>query len=200
MLEVSELPVHKDMPDPMILNSGERVTTPRQWQRRREEMKEILEHYFLGQAPPAPGNVTGEVVESKKLLDGTVAFDLVRVRFGPEQKLTFELAIFTPANATGPLATIVHPTFHPTPGTKLRNSELKAVTSRAPTSPRHRLVRSSIGFPVRSAIIPACSAPPRDTIPFFFTKSLMPSRPRRAKPLSTARWVGPVTRERLRRD
>ncbi len=145
MPEAAGLPVRNEMPDPMILNSGERVATPQQWQQRREEMKAVLEYYFLGHAPAAPGNVTGEVVESKKLVDGTVVFELVRVRFGPEQKLTFELAVFKPANERGPTATIVHPTFHPTPGTKLRHFPT-ALSANAGTQPTTRSIERQKTF------------------------------------------------------
>ena len=55
--EVKDLPVQTNMPDVMTMADGAKVTTVEQWRQRREEMKEILEHYELGHAPPPPGNV-----------------------------------------------------------------------------------------------------------------------------------------------
>jgi len=39
---VSELPTRSAMPDVMVMNDGTRVTTPRQWEARRQEMRRIL--------------------------------------------------------------------------------------------------------------------------------------------------------------
>jgi hypothetical protein len=61
---VNELPVLKEMPDVMVTNNGTPVTTPRQWRKRREEMKKILQYYAVGRMPPPPGNVKGKVILS----------------------------------------------------------------------------------------------------------------------------------------
>ncbi len=57
---VKDLPVRKEMPDVMIMNDGTKVTTRTQWEKRREEMKRILEYYAVGEMPPPPGNVKGK--------------------------------------------------------------------------------------------------------------------------------------------
>ena len=67
---VNDLPVRKEMPDVMIMNDGTRVTRVEQWIRRRAEMKAILEHYELGHAPPPPGNVRGQDIQSRLVLNG----------------------------------------------------------------------------------------------------------------------------------
>src|ERR1700722_6503397 len=95
--DVNDLPVQTNLPDVMTMADGTRVTTPEQWQQRREEMKAILEYYELGHAPPPPGNVTGEDIKSADFLDGTVKYRLVHLKFGPEEKLGMDIAIFTPA-------------------------------------------------------------------------------------------------------
>ena len=64
------LPERKAMPDPMVLNDGTRVATPEQWQKRRTEIREVLEYYHVGRLPPAPGNVKGSEVSSQLLLGG----------------------------------------------------------------------------------------------------------------------------------
>ena len=49
---VDELPTRTGMPDVLVQNDGTRVTTPRQWQARRQEMRRILSYYAVGQMPP----------------------------------------------------------------------------------------------------------------------------------------------------
>ena len=53
---VAELPVIKEMPDPLVMRDGTRVSTPEQWRARRGEMIQILEDYEYGHMPPPPGN------------------------------------------------------------------------------------------------------------------------------------------------
>jgi len=117
---VKDLPVHPEMPDVLTMLDGTRVTNIVQWPARRAEMKAILEHYELGHAPPPPGNVSGTDVRSQTVLDGTANFRLVHLKFGPDQKLGIDIAIFTPTN-TGPFPTIINPSFFMTPGVNFTN-------------------------------------------------------------------------------
>ena len=103
---VNELPVRKDLPDVMVFNDGSRVKTPAQWKKRREEMKRILAYYAVGQMPPPPGNVKGQVVQSETVLDGGVKYRLVHLTFGPAEKLSLNIGIFTPASG-GPFPAII---------------------------------------------------------------------------------------------
>jgi len=103
---VNELPVRKDLPDVMVMNDGARVTNRLQWERRREEMKRILAYYAVGQMPPPPGNVKGTEVHSETVLDGAVRYRLVRLTFGPGEKLSLDIGIFTPASG-GPFPAII---------------------------------------------------------------------------------------------
>ncbi|HWC61333.1 MAG TPA: hypothetical protein VHC44_16690, partial [Verrucomicrobiae bacterium] len=119
--EVKDLPVQTNLPDVMTMVDGTKVKTPEQWQRRREEMKEILEHYELGHAPPPPGNVRGKDLKSRAVLDGAANFRLVHLEFGPKQSLGFDIAIFTPTGS-GPFPTIINPSFFMTPGAGSTNA------------------------------------------------------------------------------
>jgi hypothetical protein len=120
--DVKDLPVQTNLPDVMTMLDGTKITSVAQWPARREEMKEILEHYELGHAPPPPGNVSGKDIQSKTLLDGTVKFRLVHLSFGPEKKLGLDIAIFTPAKIKGPFPTIINPSFFGTPGVGVTNN------------------------------------------------------------------------------
>src|SRR5690348_11187566 len=48
----TELPTREAMPEVLTTNDGSRVSTVAEWQKRREEMKRILEYYAVGQSPP----------------------------------------------------------------------------------------------------------------------------------------------------
>jgi hypothetical protein len=97
---VDALPVRKAMPDVLVMNDGSPVTTPKQWQKRREEMRQILRYYAVGQMPPPPGNVKGAEVASELVLDGTVKYRQVHLTFGPSRKLALDIGIFTPATGS----------------------------------------------------------------------------------------------------
>jgi hypothetical protein len=112
---VADHPELKEMPDPLTMLNGQKVTSLTQWRLRREEMKQILEFYELGHAPPPPGNVTGRDLQSCELPGAAVRFRLVHLQFGPEQSPGFDVAIFTPAG-NGPFPTIINPSFFSTPG------------------------------------------------------------------------------------
>ena len=114
--DVNDLPSQKEMPDVMVMLDGTRVTTVEQWQKRREEMKQIIEYYELGHSPPPPGNVKGTDLKSQTVLDGAAKYRLVHLSFGPDEKLGFDIAIYTPATGDGPFPTIINPSFFGTPG------------------------------------------------------------------------------------
>ncbi|HEY7091212.1 MAG TPA: alpha/beta hydrolase family protein, partial [Tepidisphaeraceae bacterium] len=103
---VDELPAHPEMPDVLKMSDGTRVTTSQQWQRRREEMRHILEYYSMGTAPPPPGNVKGHEIHSEQLADGKWKYRLVHLTFGPQESLGFDVGIFTPT-AGGPVPAVI---------------------------------------------------------------------------------------------
>lgn len=102
------LPLQPAMPDVLRMNNGKPVTSPKQWQQRRAEMRRTLEYYAVGQAPPPPGNVRGELLQSQLLRKGTVRYRLVRLSFGPRQSLSLNIGIFTPVQ-TGKVPAVIAP-------------------------------------------------------------------------------------------
>ena len=115
---VNQLPNRPAMPDVMTLNNGRKVKTLKQWDERRAEMKRTLEYYAVGQAPPPPGNVKGLEVSSQMLMSGKVKYRLVHLTFGPNQSLSLDIGIFTPATG-GPFPTLVSPSGTPPGATAL---------------------------------------------------------------------------------
>jgi hypothetical protein len=139
--EVKDLPVQTNLPEVMTMADGTKVTTLKQWHRRREEMKEILEHYELGHAPPPPGNVSGKEIQSHSVLEGAANFRLVHLSFGPKKKLGFDIAIFTPAGK-GPFPTVINPSFFNTPGVNPNSNARPRFNFNAPVDPE----RAARGF------------------------------------------------------
>lgn len=119
------LPLRPAMPDVLYRNNGKVVTTPKQWQQRRAEMRRTLEYYAVGQAPPPPGNVKGEILQTQLLRNGTIRYRLVRLSFGPQQSLSLNIGIFTPAQG-GTVPTVIAPFGTPPGATPLPRLPLGA--------------------------------------------------------------------------
>ena len=59
---VQDLPSRPELPDPLVMLNGQRVTTRDQWvSKRRPELKALFEFYMYGAVPAAPGKVTAKV-------------------------------------------------------------------------------------------------------------------------------------------
>src|SRR5882724_8708706 len=90
------------------MSDGTKVTTPHQWKQQRPEVRRILEYYAVGAMPPAPGNVKGREVKLQTILDGAVKYRLVHLTFGPDEKLSLDIGIFTPFEG-GPFPAVIRP-------------------------------------------------------------------------------------------
>lgn len=118
MPSVDQLPNRPEMPDVMTLNNGQKVKTITQWNQRRREMKNILEYYFTGYAPPPPGNVKAREVSSELLMNGKVKYRLIHLTFGPNESLSLDIGIFTPIEG-GPFPVVISPSGSPPGATPL---------------------------------------------------------------------------------
>ncbi len=103
---VDALPIRKAMPDVLTLNDGTKVTTPAQWEKRRQEMRTILEYYSVGLAPPPPGNVKGTEISSQLVANGKIKYRLIHLTFGPEEKLSLNIGVYTHVDAKAEPAVI----------------------------------------------------------------------------------------------
>jgi hypothetical protein len=113
-IPLDKLPILKTMPDPLVMADGTPVKTPDQWKARREEMKKILEDYEYGHMPPPPGNVTATETTAKDLPDQKLHYRLLHLTFGPDKKLGFDMALFSPLptdTAKAPFPTILSLSF-----------------------------------------------------------------------------------------
>jgi (4-O-methyl)-D-glucuronate---lignin esterase len=136
--DAKDLPVQTNLPNVMTMDNGPQATTLAQWQKRREEIKAVLEYYELGHPPPPPGNVKGKIIRAQDFLNGTAQYRLVHLSFGPHHKLGFDVAVFTPAGQ-GPFPTIIMPSTI-TPGDDFTNNS--ATAAKSPSNP----ARAVVGF------------------------------------------------------
>src|SRR5262245_42833196 len=59
--DVSQLPANPNLPDPLVMLNGERITTPAEWvAKRRPELKELFQYYMYGYLP-APLKIQAKV-------------------------------------------------------------------------------------------------------------------------------------------
>ncbi|MBX2925711.1 MAG: hypothetical protein KF746_26180 [Chitinophagaceae bacterium] len=105
-IPVHELPEIEEMPDPLTMNDGAKVTTSDQWQIRRREMIRILEDYEYGHMPPPPGNVKATIITAQSRVfadkDSTLEanYRKLHLTFGPDAACGFDLGIFTPGGTS----------------------------------------------------------------------------------------------------
>jgi hypothetical protein len=114
---VAELPSQLGLPPVLRSSTGAALTSATDWPARRAEMRQILEHYAVGHAPPAPGNVRGEVLQAQALRTGQVRYRLIRLSFGPGEPSSLDIGVFTPAGP-GPFPVVIAP-FGTPPGARV---------------------------------------------------------------------------------
>jgi hypothetical protein len=118
---------YPDLPDPLVMNNGPRVTTAAQWKARREEIKELFDREVYGRVPRNMPSVKWEVVSTEKGLpmggggfggaapqpvsDIPVITKQVIGRVDnssyPAITVNIGLTVVTPANATGPVPIVM---------------------------------------------------------------------------------------------
>lgn len=118
---------YPDLPDPLVMNNGSRVTTPAQWKARRAEIKELFDREVYGRVPRNVPSVKWEVVSTEKGLpmggggfggaapqpisDIPVITKQVIGRVDnssyPAITVNIGLTVVTPANATGPVPIVM---------------------------------------------------------------------------------------------
>lgn len=98
------------IPDPLTLNSGQKVTTAKQWwEQRRPEIVEMFDKYVYGRVPASVPGVTWTVTATDHEMIGftpVIAKDLVGVvdnASHPTISVKLHMMVVTPANAKEPV-------------------------------------------------------------------------------------------------
>lgn len=92
------------LPDPLILQDGDRVTTPKEWvNERRPELLEQFRTHVYGRSPVGrPADLQFDVSETD--MDGHMKRKSIDISFsGPGGQGKIDLLLFLPHSATGPI-------------------------------------------------------------------------------------------------
>ena len=103
-----------ELPDPLILKSGKKVTSAKMWwNQRRPEIVEDFDREIYGRIPKDLPKVNWEVVSTTNEMSGDYAV-VTKKLIGhvdnssyPQVKVDIQLNVSTPANATGPVPVIM---------------------------------------------------------------------------------------------
>jgi len=105
---------YPNLPDPLTLNDGQKVTTPQMWwDKRRPEIIEMYEKYVYGRIPNDVPKVTWSVTAVDHEMIGfnrVIAKDLVGQVDNssyPAISVKIHMTLVTPANATGPVPVLI---------------------------------------------------------------------------------------------
>ncbi|HET7104517.1 MAG TPA: hypothetical protein VFI20_10570, partial [Terracidiphilus sp.] len=110
----SKADVYPNLPDPLLLKNGKRVTTAQEWwTERRPQIVELFDRDIYGRVPAHLPGVTWEVVSVKREMNGNVPVKTktlvghVDNSSDPKITVNIELTVSTPANAKGPVPVIM---------------------------------------------------------------------------------------------
>ena len=134
------------LPDPLVFNSGQKVTTAAEWPARRAEILALFEKFVYGNPPANTLEIRFEIFEEdRSALNGLATRKQVTLFFSPDRKgPQMDLLIYLPNAATKPVATFLGLNFdgnhaiNPDPAIKItqswvRNNETLGITDNRAT-------------------------------------------------------------------
>jgi hypothetical protein len=101
------------LPNPLVFNNGEKVTTSQQWENRRAEIKELFDREIYGRLPENVPGVTWELVSEKDTMDGDFPVNIKHLKgivdnsSYPEIKVEIDLTLGTPNEINKPVPVIL---------------------------------------------------------------------------------------------
>src|SRR6202012_1132437 len=103
-----------DLPDPLVLKNGQKVTTPEMWwQQRRPEIVEDFDREIYGRVPVNPPRVNWEILSTVRTNNGDVPVITKQLTGHVDNStdtnisVNIKLTLTTPANVTGPVPVIM---------------------------------------------------------------------------------------------
>jgi hypothetical protein len=111
---IDKLPSHPELPDPLIMLDGTRVTTKEDWvEKRRPELKQLFQHYMYGYFPPRPDDIKFKVGQvDPKALGGKATLKRITISFGPPATPKMHVLVFIPNKRQGPAPVFVGMNFY----------------------------------------------------------------------------------------
>ena len=106
---VADLPSKPELPDPLVMLNGERVTSKEQWvAKRRPELIALFQHYMYGVPPAAPDKVEAKILhEDRKAFDGKATLQEIALSYGPAETPKIYLLLAIPNERKGPAPVFV---------------------------------------------------------------------------------------------
>ncbi|HEV3203430.1 MAG TPA: hypothetical protein VGY77_03555, partial [Gemmataceae bacterium] len=107
--DISKLPSCPELPDPLVMFNGERVSTKDQWcSRRRPELKELFQYYMFGYFPTPPQKIEARVErEDRQALGGKAILKEITITFSPPGSPKIHLLLVVPIKRQGPAPAFV---------------------------------------------------------------------------------------------
>jgi hypothetical protein len=139
------------LPDPLLLNNGQKVTDAKTWwNKRRPELVELFDREVYGRAPKKTPKVTWEVVSTTQEMNGNIPVTVKKLvghvdnSSYPSIKVDIQLTLGTPANAKGPVPVIMEFGFVFPPGF----NPPRDTSRNAPPSWQQQLLAKGWGYAV----------------------------------------------------
>ena len=97
-----KLPVIKELPDPLLMLDGTRITSKEDWNsRRKPELKALFQHYMYGYFPAATKITASVDREDADAVDGKASMKQVTIAFGPAGCPPIHLLLIVPKHHEG---------------------------------------------------------------------------------------------------
>jgi len=127
---VSALPEVKTLPDPFtFFGSNKRVATLKDWEKRREEMKALVQYYEYGKGFPLPYNTIGNITSSNTLFQGKATLYEAELSMGVNHSVTGSVRYLVPTTDNGRYPVLMMARYYPQ-DTQLNNAWLENVIDR----------------------------------------------------------------------
>lgn len=102
------------LPDVLTFDNGGKVRSKRQWKRRRAELLETFASQMYGHVPERPEELHFSTVsEEKGIFDGVADKKIVRIFLDKAETHSFDVMLYMPAKAEGPVPMMVGLNFGP---------------------------------------------------------------------------------------
>src|SRR6266550_3607384 len=153
---------YPNLPDPMVLKSGKKVTSAKMWwNQRRPEIMEDFDREVYGRTPRNTPKVKWEAASTTRGMNGDVPI-VTKQLVGhvdnssyPQITVDIQLTLTTPANATGPVPVIMELSWSPEAMAAIRKrltqAQLAALADKGPTW-QQQLLAKGWGY---ASVIPA---------------------------------------------
>lgn len=101
-----KMTLHKNLPDPFMMLDGKRIEDLADWEKRRKEIISLVLSYEYGQMPPAPGNLTSQLISAESKMDGAANEERYLLKFGSDLAVKLHLEMLIP-KGEGPFPVIL---------------------------------------------------------------------------------------------